>query len=177
MDFFAIKFDPDGNELWRKQWGTEASDMVGAVAVTAAGEVRLGGHTQGAMFGELHGVNDLILVATDTDGGAIWSRQFGTDSGEMLKALTVDAAGNTYCTGQTDGALAEYFGSTDLFVTKFAPDGTLGWNKQIGSPLYDTAEAIQLQGTNLFVAGYTQGTLGRAIEGVGDAVLMRWSTL
>jgi len=68
-----------------------------------------------------------------------WVRQAGTHSSEQARAVSSDAAGNAYVTGEmSPGTTFEdttLFGSfVDGFVAKYAPDGELIWVRAIVGP-------------------------------------------
>ena len=66
-------------------------------------------------------------------------------------------------------------GYSDLFVVKFAPDGTRQWTRQLGgtSDEYASFIAVDAQG-NVLVLGYTYGELpGQVSHGASDMVLAR----
>jgi hypothetical protein len=51
-------------------------------------------------------------------------------------------------------------GSTDIFVAKYASNGTPLWSKRIGSSMGDVGKAIAIDGTgNVYITGYFRGTV------------------
>lgn len=86
--------------------------------------------------------------------------QFGTTGLDYGYATTIDAAGNLYVVGSTSGSLnGANKGSSDVWVTKYAANGTKLWDKQYGSAGGETAYEIitDAQG-NFYMAGSTSGS-------------------
>jgi len=60
FDAFVRKYDPDGRELWTRQFGTPGSDNAGGVAADRAGNVYVAGETFGTLPGQTGaGADDL----------------------------------------------------------------------------------------------------------------------
>lgn len=91
---------------------------------------------------------------------------------DLVRDVAVDAAGNIYITGGTenfdlisitpgndffnpDGPVNHgWFRPHDVFVQKYAPDGTLVWSTRIGGVNYDRAYAIEVDADGqVYVAG------------------------
>ena len=89
-----------------------------------------------------------------------FSTYFGGSNWEHARDVAVDKSGNIYVVGgtaspdfpTTPGAYsrqlqtggAQEFGPCDIFVVKFAPDGTLLWSTLIGGPNYDCAYGVEV---------------------------------
>jgi hypothetical protein len=69
--------------------------------------------------------------------------QLGTTGIDLAYDAATDSAGNVYITGSTSGPLGgSNQGSTDVWVAKYAPNGTQTWLKQYGTASGDTAYAV-----------------------------------
>lgn len=151
---------------WVKTWGAlgfffyQPETKALAIAVDAKGFVYVGGTTTGSLPGGVHqGEEDAFLAKFDPSGKLLWLRQFGTPLGEGVFALGVDSAGNVYATGHTLGSLGgRNQGDWDFFVAKFSPEGRRLFLKQHGTPYWDKATGLALDGRgNIYVAGFTYG--------------------
>ena len=101
--------------------------------------------------------------------------QFGSAGKEILNGFAVDAAGNSYLLGCTDGNLD---GLTDaaneIFVAKIAPDGRLAWVTELATAEGTTLMAGIADDTHLYVAGRTLGALtGFTNAGRWDGILLK----
>ena len=94
--------------------------------------------------------------------------QFGTPSGDSGFAVAVDASGNVYVAGSTNGDLGgPNAGLSDGFARKYDPFGTPLWTQQFGTSSGDriSASAADASG-NLYVVGETDGALdGTSVRG------------
>ncbi len=119
-DAFLSKFDASGNELWRRQIGTSSGDISWSVAVDAAGNAYISGYTRGSLGGTNAGNYDAFLSKFDASGNELWSEQIGTSSYDYSFAVAVDAAGNAYISGRTEGSLGgPNAGGNDAFLVKY----------------------------------------------------------
>ena len=123
-DVFLAKYDSEGNQSWFQQFGSTDSDNGNAVAVDAAGNSWIAG----SMLGDTPGGEPNAFVAKyDTAGTRLWLHQFGSDLGEFANGIVVDAGGNAYVTGTTNGDFGPppNAGGEDVFVFKIDPSGKL----------------------------------------------------
>ena len=135
-DVFLTKYDGAGNLLWSRQIGTTNNepDGGGGVAVDAAGNAYITGGTDGSLGGPNAGDYDAFLTKYDGAGNLLWSRQIGTTACDRSNDVAVDAAGNAYISGFTEGSLGgPNAGGKDAFLTKYDGAGNLLWSRQIGT--------------------------------------------
>ncbi len=173
-DVYLAKLDPNGAQLWLKQFGGAGEDKGWGVAATGDG-VRVAGMTSGTL-GTPVGSLDGWVARYDAAGNQAWLQQFGTTANEEVWGLTADAAGNAYVAaysaGDFDGPLA---GDKDIVLARFDPSGTMTGSDQLGTDLNDKGAAIQLDGAgNLYLAGFTDGRLAGRV-GKFDAVLVKYA--
>lgn len=196
---FVAKYDNAGNPLWaRKAGGGSAGqfDTATAVAADAAGNVYLAGvfasataTFDGGLALANEGGFDAFLARFDSTGGLQWVRQLGGAQDARANGVAVDAAGNAYVAGEFTGALqlpgtnlSTTVSDQNLFVARFSPAGAVDWARQAGGALQDSARAVTVRGTNVFLAGYFSGvaTIGPdTLSSVGntfDAFLARLDT-
>jgi len=118
------------------------------------------------------GKRDAYLSKYNPDGDLMWIYPLGTEDFDYGSCLTVDAEGNCFVGGQTNGSLApnllEDTGDTqhDAFVAKISSEGTCVWIRQFGSAQSDGACGVQLdRNGNCYVAG---NTTCRIVSDVSD---------
>ena len=197
-DSWVIKFDSNGNKqlftlindpktindpdprvqaLSNTPFFDESYDL----AIDKGGNSYLVGWTQGlskeADPSRLLLKYDAWLSKVGADGKVAWTQQFGSkDEGlDFAWADAVDSKGNIYVTGWTTGTVgSQKFGSYDVFLTKFAPDGTQLWAKQVGAKGDDgqfQSDIVIDASDNIFVSGYTDDKLG---SGSSDTSKNAW---
>jgi hypothetical protein len=176
-DAFVTKRDSTGAQVWARQLGTTSSDFSSSTAADGLGNVYISGQTNGNLAGTNAGSIDAFLAKYDTLGTLLWSRQIGTSGQDYSNAGTVDAAGNAYITGSTQGNLAGVSaGSTDAFLFKYDPAGNVLWSRQIGTSSGEQSESIAVDASgNAYISGYTGGDLsGQTNSGGNDAFLVKY---
>ena len=106
-DVFLRKYSPQGEELWTRQWGSNASDLARGVAVDAAGNCFVVGLTLGALPGQRSlGGWDAFLWKYGSQGDVLGTSQFGTEDHDEANAVTVDRKGNVYVVVQQLGTVS-----------------------------------------------------------------------
>jgi len=176
-DAFVRKYDPDGNEIWTRQFGTSESAFASGIAVDGSG-VYVTGSTNGAFPGQTSaGSQDVFVRKYDVEGNEIWTRQFGTPEGDAASKIAVDASG-MYVAGSTPGALSGQTsaGNNDAFVRKYDLDGNELWTRQFGGANFDAAVGVAVDASGVYVAGNTEGALpGQTSAGPRDVFLRKYN--
>jgi hypothetical protein len=176
-DLWVAKLDAVGERTWFRQYGTAAQDVAYAVAVDGDGNVLVGGRSDGALFGSSEGASDAVLAKYTAGGAVRWDLQFGTDAGEIVRGLAVDARGHVFATGYTTGDLdGANAGSSDLYAIEIDPDGDEVRRVQAGSagPEYAAAIAVHPDG-GVVVAGYGTGAFADEPFGDTDALAVSFA--
>ena len=63
-----------------------------------------------------------------------WKRQLGTASTDVSDSVAVDADGNAFISGETEGSLGgPNAGGGDVFLAKYDSAGNLLWTDQLGT--------------------------------------------
>ena len=111
-DAFVVNLNGVGEYVWAKRLGRLGS--ANAVAVDAAGNTWLAGSFQGtADFDPGPGVvnltsagsGDAFVLQLDAAGELAWARRLGGTSGDAVRGLKIDAAGNVIVAGDFRGAV------------------------------------------------------------------------
>ncbi|MBK7401984.1 MAG: SBBP repeat-containing protein [Myxococcales bacterium] len=107
-----------------------------------------------------------------------WTRQFGTAHVDLAHALAVDARGNVFVAGLTDGVLPGQAsaGKTDAFVRAYDASGRELWTHQFGTSALDSANGVAVDASgNLLVTGSTMGALpGQTSAGEEDVFVRKY---
>jgi len=109
-----------------------------------------------------------------------WTRQFGSSDNDYAFIVTVDASGNVYVAGETNGTLPgqSSAGIPDVFVRKYDGSGNEFWTRQFGSDASDEASSVMADTSgNVYVVGSTGkgGALpGQTSAGELDAFIRKY---
>jgi uncharacterized protein (TIGR03437 family) len=186
VDSFIRKYDPEGNVLWTRQFGTVVDDFAFGVAthtsgVYVVGEIGCCGATLPGFPGTVSG--DGYIRKYSGDGTELWTRVIATFNASKALGVAVDDTG-VYVVGTTDGDLVEGTeGGRDGFLRKYGHDGAVLWTRQFGTrtaagdSATDYAYAVAVGPGGVFVAGATAaGTIPGAtfFGGLWDAFLIKF---
>jgi hypothetical protein len=179
LDGFARQYDPAGNVVWTRQFGSHSDDYAVGVAVGPTGAVFVVGTTLGTLPGQTSkGDTDAYVVSFTAKGGELASHQFGTPGADDAEAIAFDATGHLFMAGRVDGALGDTSssGGSDAFLAAAGPTGDIIWVRQFGGPADDYAMALAIGRGGFYLAGGTTGALpGQTNAGQRDAFVVNIS--
>jgi Domain of unknown function (DUF1996) len=175
VDAFVARFDADGTKGWLRQFGTRRDDEAAAVGASATA-VYVAGSTGGRLAGRAAGspLDAFVTRLDPADGGSVWTTQLGGGGTDRATALALWHH-SLYVAGSSDGGLrGPADGEADSFVAGLDADGGTTWVRDVGGPGEDSATSVAVRSENVFVAGWTDGTIpGQASAGGRDAYLGR----
>ncbi len=174
-------FSSDNIILWSDHWGTDKNDIGNDTATDSIGNAYVTGVTLGSLDdNKSAGEWDIFLSKHDPSGIRKWTRQWGTSGRDEGKGIAIDHTGNIYVTGRTSGRLdgSTFFGSSDIFVTKYNCLGVKQWTIQWGTDAFDCGQDITINSSgDIVVTGYTEGNLdGRENKGKADIFLSKFNS-
>jgi hypothetical protein len=178
LDVFLAKFDPSGNLLFIKQFGTPFNDVGYGIAVDGSGNVYVTGSTEGILGASAFGLSDIFLAKFDSSGNQLFIKQLGTTGRDIGFGVVVSSSGNVYVTGSTEGILgSSAFGLSDIFLAKFDSFGNQLFIKQLGTTGFDIGYGVAVDSTgNVYVTGSTEGILGSSAFGLSDIFLAKFNS-
>jgi hypothetical protein len=186
-DIYIAKYTPGGSLIWVTQAGGEITDFGSGLALDIAGNSVVTGAFWGkATFGadELNqtvltsaGNHDIFVAKYAPDGSLVWATQAGGENSDLGSGLALDTAGNSVVTGTFSGkatfgagesneSVLTSAGGNELFIAKYAADGSLIWAKQTGGTGGVRNFGIVVDATgNIVVTG---SFWGKATFGAGE---------
>lgn len=186
----------DPSVQWSTVLGGDVNDFIEASKVDSEGNVYLTGYTgskddllpftTGAFQVAPNALTDAYIAKLDGEGNLLWASFYGGDDNDYANGIALDSDNNVYITGSTESldfpTSANGFntnqGGGELFVLKFAPDGTRLFAGLYGGASGDVGEKIVVTSSNeVFVVGSTSSEFfpsGNPISGTGDdAIIMK----
>jgi uncharacterized delta-60 repeat protein len=156
FDYASIKYNSAGVQQWASRYNGPAGtvDQAISVAVDASGNVYAGGWSYGGASGY-----DYAAIKYNSTGTQQWaSRYNGTgNAGDLGTAMTIDAAGNIYIAGYSDGSGT----NSDYSTVKYNSAGVQQWASRYNGAVIseDRAASIAVDGSgNVYVTGISIGT-------------------
>ncbi|MEZ6192470.1 MAG: SBBP repeat-containing protein [Phycisphaerales bacterium] len=143
-DAVVIKYGPQGDELWGRQFGdTYFYDSVNSIALDGSDNVYVGGYTMGDSYNVR---DDAYLMKYDPSGVKLWYKQIDSNAGDSGNDVVIDHDGNAYLSGTTYGDLAginENHNYKDTYLIKHDTAGDRLWAKQYGTPIWEEGVIFQ----------------------------------
>jgi hypothetical protein len=173
MDGFIAKFDPTAStRIYSTYVGGGNFDTLWGLAVdSASGAAWVVGQSSSADFPLLNPLQPVftgssagVVLKLGPGGGLLYSTYLTGSASAFAAAYGVgtDSVGNAYVAGSASAGFTTtpgvhqrvHQGSTDAFVTKLAPGGSLIWSTLIGGAGQDFARCIAVDAFgNAYVAG------------------------
>ena len=149
-DFWLIKTDKNGDELWNRTYGGIEWDQAWSVQQTSDGGYIVAGSTSSYGTG-----GDSWLIKTDENGNELWNRTYGGTSADKAQSVQQTVDGGYIIAGFAASYCAV---SYDFWLIKTNDSGDELWNKTFGGPEYDHAYSVQQTSDGGYImAGQSDG--------------------
>ncbi|MCB0721177.1 MAG: SBBP repeat-containing protein [Ignavibacteriae bacterium] len=163
-DYFTIKYNSSGTELWSARFN-DGADYPYDMNVDNLGNVYVTGYSTSDSTGY-----DIKTVKYNSGGNFQWVQKYqsflATPTNSECK-LILDNNGNVYVAGTCYGP----FGLWDLVLIKYLPDGSQSWIKYYGGSGYDRSDAITIDfQNNIYVTGF------KIVNGEAQTVILRYNS-
>ena len=191
-DTTLVKFDNNGNVVWKKNFGGEGIDNFCSVAAVPGGFIAAGYSNEFSFGNEdwagtrANGDVDAILVRFDSNGDAVWKKNLGGAEIDRFYSVTVAAdgfiaVGNSNSLGSGDWVGFDKKGGFDAIAVKYDEDGDVVWKKSLGGAGWDGYFSVTAVSDGFIAAGVSwAGSFGNGdwtgVKGKGttDAVLVKY---
>lgn len=166
-DYFILKVDAQGNEIWCQNFGYPGSDQAQDIIETREGDLMVTGFFDVSASGgqgnddrdnagTLHGVGEYWGIKLDADGQFFWKRYFGGSNNDRSYNVMQTNDGGFVLIGAAesdDFDIVDSRGSYDYWAVKIDAQGDLEWTRSFGGSEIDIAYdiATTLNGNFLIV--------------------------
>lgn len=171
-DFWIIKLDAKGNELWQKTIGGSGQEKLTSIILTADGGYLLGGSSESYqtrvgsdgkkdLYGKsenTRGNLDYWVVKLKNDGTIEWQKTLGGKYADELKSVTVLENGNYLVGGTSNSPISGdktegNLGLNDFWLLQLDKTGNIVWQKTIGGSQDDSLFALNATKDGGFIVG------------------------
>jgi len=128
-DFWLVKTDKNGVELWNRTFGGNFRDIAYSVQQTSDGGFIMAGVTRSPHS------NDCWLVKTDTEGIEMWNRKIvRPNEDNRPNSILQGPDGGYIIAGKTESSGTE---SYDMWLVSTDQDGYVQWEMTFGGPIFN----------------------------------------
>ena len=148
-DFFVIKVNSHGQQVWRKTYGGTGLDIASSICETFDKKLLVCGYTESFGAGE----DDIYVLKLNENGNEIWSKTFGGSASELGRKIVELSDGNYAVMGCTGSYGA---GKRDIYLIKTDSDGNEIWSKTYGdSRCQDAFSFKETSDGGFIIAGHS----------------------
>jgi hypothetical protein len=175
-DAIIVKYDNNGNVVWRRHFGGNGNDRFQAVTTVSDGVIAVGysantsfgnGDWDGGVAGK--GNDDAIIVKYDNTGNVIWKKHFGGSNVDAYTSVTAVADGiiavgysanASFNSGDWTGVSGN--GGDEAIVVKYDNAGNIVWQNNFGGSNDERFNSITTVSDGIIAVGYSY------VNGTGD---------
>lgn len=142
-DFAFLRFQPDGELVWTKFYGTAYDDNCLSMATCSDGNLVLAGET----FTSDSLLNGFV-IKVDSSGNEIWRKSIGTEVNESIRFITETSDKGFICAGYQN----DVNGSNDSWFLRLDSIGNIVWTQTYGGWSTEYADMIRELPDGRFIA-------------------------
>ena len=169
-DYWVVKLDADGNQLWDRTLGGTREDQPFAIIELPDGSILVGGLSfssdDGNRTAPSRGSSDYWVVNLDANGATLWDQAYGGLEEDHLRDMIMTNDGGIVLIGESySGANGERtqpsYGERDIWMLKIDLMGNVLWDRSIGASDRDQPFKItQSPNGNFLIASISKSPMG-----------------
>lgn len=176
---FVVKFKPNGDFIWAKQFRGSSSVFPEDIAIDNNNELLWTGHFQNSVDFDpnagvtnlsSNGLRDIPIVKLDTAGSLVWARNIGGTSSDEGHSIMANSNNDVLLCGQFRNTVdfdpgvgvtnLVSGGSEDWFVLKLTSTGNYSWAISGGLNGSDESYGLDIDNNdNVYIAGKFSGNV------------------
>lgn len=159
-DYWILKLDPNGNEIWQKSFGGTGSDQPSTITQISPTRYVCSGDSDSPISGDksevCRGLPDTWTILIDDNGNLLWDKTFGGNSQEFTVDIEYfEASSEIIILSYTDSPISgdkteANIGMFDSWILKIDLNGNLLSQKTLGGIDQDALGSITKIGTDNF---------------------------
>lgn len=169
LGILVVRFENDGSLAWGTTMSTSGQVSIASIATGSDGSIAICGSFNDAdlntAVGTLtnNGNYDVYVAKLNSDGDPLWARSAGASMDDDARGVAIDSDGNVIVAGHYTSAGMTIAGVqltnandnyNDMFLAKYAPDGSGLWAFGQGGILHERAWDIALDADdNIIICG------------------------
>jgi predicted nucleotidyltransferase len=172
-DIFVVKYNPFGNVVWAKKWGSSGNDYGQKIDVSRDGNSYITGAygSSSINFGTFTltnanpGLNDIYTVKFDLSANTVWAKSGNGTHDDLPYDIVLDEFENVFVAGSFASDVLNFnFSSltnsganitTDIFIVKYDSQGNILWTSKAGGNASDLCETIAAYNSESWFIGGT----------------------
>jgi type IX secretion system substrate protein len=161
-DFWIIKLDARGGEMWQKTIGGNGQEKLNSIIQTKDGGYLVGGSSSSDISGEKKEKNrgnlDYWIVKLDKTGKIEWQKTYGGKQFDILKSVVQTNEGGYVLGGYSNSTASgdksvSNIGAGDYWVIKTDDKGEMEWQRTIGGDKDDQLNTLIQLSDGAYVLG------------------------
>ncbi|OGU83638.1 MAG: hypothetical protein A2W11_13660, partial [Ignavibacteria bacterium RBG_16_35_7] len=175
-DYNTVKYNTNGVFQWAVRYNGSASgmDIARSIAVDSIGNSYVTGSSAG-----LSGYTDCLTIKYDTNGDTVWTARYNGsgNKNDIAYSIAIDAAGNVYVTGSTEGTVGTHGIFEDYVTIKYNSSGGQMWENVYNGPGgdFDAAYSIAVDNSgNVIVTGESGGGSSSSSDSYQDYATIKY---
>ena len=141
-DFWLVKVNPQGEQLWSHTFGTPGDEWSEVIEATEGGFIQAGSTTSGNN-------QDFYLVRTNGEGQVVWSHSYARAGWERAYAVQ-PYRGGFIAVGSASGEDGD-----DIYAVRTNAQGEQLWARTYGGPSDEGAFGVAVVENGFVIAGHT----------------------
>jgi hypothetical protein len=175
-DYWVVRVNADGHEVWQQSYGGSENDYLLAMAASTNGYLLAGGsfsNTNAVKTSPILGGHDIWAVRIDDNGLKLWDNTYGGQFSEFGRDILSmpDGGyllGSSSASGISGNKTAPNFGGEDFWVVRIDGSGNKLWDRAYGGSNQDTLTALASTADGgLLATGYSASGPGGTKESRG----------
>lgn len=188
-DFWVIKINAKGNEIWQQVYGGKGEDDLTAVIATKDGGYLIGGSSSSSveMDDTLNGRKkessrgslDYWIIKIDAEGKELWQRTYGGKYADVLQSMTATVDGGYLVGGYSnspeskDKTTANLGSGNDFWILKLDAEGQLEWQQSLGGAGEDQLKIVLQTKEGNYIAAGSSNSVTRTTKNGTDLLVVK----